>query len=524
VVSKETKIPRIIIVFVVFVFGLLLACLSSSTPIRGQVAGATVAGTIVDPSGGGVPNAQIVIKRLSTGVTTNVSTDTAGFYTVPNLLPGEYSVSVTAPGFSTETRSSVTLSVGAQQVLNFTMEVGQVSQTVEVTTEAPTVELTSLAITDQVNGTTVRELPLNGRDWTSLATLQPGVVSMAASQPAIASTTNATGRAIRGFGDQLAIAGSRPGQDNYRLDGISENDYSKSSPGSVLGGAIGVDGISEFSVLTSNYGAEYGRTSGGVVNAITRSGTNQFHGTAYEFLRNSDLDARNFFDPAQIPPFRRNQFGASGGAPIVKNHTFVFANFEQISQSLGTTTLDVVPSPGMTQGLLNYSSPAAFLTRCVATSVTNQCQVAINLDIQPYLGLWRAPNQGLLGLGNTGIYSFQGQQISTARFFTTRVDQKFSDKDSVDGSFVWDSAGTTLPDGLNDTLMGQNTGHELVALEENHVFSASLVNSLRFGFNRSTTDAGTGLSTIDPVAGDLALGAVSGRTSPDLQPSGLTKL
>jgi hypothetical protein len=266
-----------------------------------------------------VPNARVIIKNVATAVTRTVPTDSAGFYSAPNLLPGNYDVTASAPGFSTEVQNGISLTVGAQQVLNFTLRVGQITQTVEVTTAAPTVELASSAISAVVTATTVRELPLNGRSWTDLATLQPGVDSIQ-TQPAYSAGPD---RGKRGFGNQITVAGARPQQNNYRLDGISINDYDNAAPGSVIGGDLGVDAIEEFSVLTSNYSSEYGRTSGGVVNAITRSGTNQFHGSVYEFLRNSAVDARNFFDGA-IPPFRRNQFGADAGGPIRKDRIFLF--------------------------------------------------------------------------------------------------------------------------------------------------------------------------------------------------------
>src|ERR1700730_15793930 len=252
-----------------------------------QVAGATLTGTVKDSSGAVIPNAQVAITDTATGVTRTVSPGSAGLYTAPNLLPGTYEIRVTATGFSTRLQKGVTLTVGLEQVLDFTMQVGQITQTVEVTTEAPTVELTSSELGATVSSTTVRELPLNGRSWTDLANLQPGVV---------AATSHAKLDVNRGFGAQLSISGARPTQNNYRLDGISINDYANGGPGSVLGQNLGVEAIQEFSVLTSNYSAEYGKTSGGVVNAISRSGTNQFHGSVYEFLRNSALDAPGYFD------------------------------------------------------------------------------------------------------------------------------------------------------------------------------------------------------------------------------------
>ena len=308
-----------------------------------QVAGATLTGTIKDSSGAFIPNAQVAITDVATGVTRTVSADGAGLYAAPNLSPGTYEIRVSAIGFSTEVQKGVTLTVGAQQVLDFTMRVGQMTQMVEVTTEAPTVELTSSELGATVNSTTVRELPLNGRSWTDLANLQPGVV---------VATSHAAVDVNRGYGAQLSISGARPQQNNYRLDGISINDYSNGGPGSVLGQNLGVEAIQEFSVLTSNYSAEYGKTSGGVVNAISRSGTNQFHGSGYEFLRNSALDAPGYFDSGVAPPFKRNQFGASAGGPIRKDRTFVFGDYEGIRQSLGTTTISGVPSANARLGIL----------------------------------------------------------------------------------------------------------------------------------------------------------------------------
>src|SRR3984893_14931477 len=289
-----------------FVLGIVLA-----NQAYAQVSGGTLTGTVRDPSGGFIPNAQISVKDVATGVARKVTTDSAGFYTAPNLLPGDYTVSITVPGFSTEVRAGITLTVGAEQVVDVTMRVGQVTQTVEVTGEAPIVQLTSSTLGATVDATTVRELPLNGRSWTDLTNLQPGVVTAASH----------VGDNNRGFGAQVSISGARPQQNKYRLDGISINDYANGGPGSLLGGNLGVDAIQEFSVLTSNYSAEYGKSSGGVVNAMTRSGTNQLHGSAYEFLRNSALDARNFFDGTTVPPFKRNQFGASAGGPIRKDRT-----------------------------------------------------------------------------------------------------------------------------------------------------------------------------------------------------------
>src|ERR1700722_2231152 len=285
-VSTFAKTYRTVLsIFIILATGLI-----GTGQTYAQVAGAMLKGTVVDPTGATVPNAQVSIVDVATGIAHNVTTDSAGTYSAANLRPGEYQVRVTATGFSVEVRSGITLTVGAQQVLDIALKVGQMSQVVEVAGEAPTVELSSSEISADDTSTTVRELPLNGRSWTSLATLQPGV-SQINTQP---SFTVGADRGNRGFGAQISVSGSRPQMDNYRLDGVTMNGYSNAAPGSVTGEKLGVDAVQEFSVISTNQGAEYGRTAGGVINAITKSGTNQFHGTGYEFLRNSALDARNF--------------------------------------------------------------------------------------------------------------------------------------------------------------------------------------------------------------------------------------
>src|SRR6266404_5327047 len=272
----------------VTVFFVLALTIFSAGQAHAQVTGATLFGTISDSSGAVIPGGQVSIKNRATGVVRDVTTDEAGFYSTPNLLSGNYDVTVSKPGFGTAMQSNITLGVGAQQRLNISLQIGQTNQIVEVTEVAPMVQVSTSIISSEVESTTVRELPLNGRDWASLATLSPGVNAIETQMP----FESGAQRGNRGFGAQLTISGGRPTQNNYRLDGLSINDYGNGGPGSVIGVSLGVDAIQEFSVLTGNYSAEYGRTSGGVVNAISKSGTNAFHGDVYEFLRNEKLDAR----------------------------------------------------------------------------------------------------------------------------------------------------------------------------------------------------------------------------------------
>src|ERR1700680_4469053 len=345
----------------------LAMCILLASRVGAQISGATLSGTVTDQSGGVVPQATISIKNVATGITRSNTTSAAGFYSAPNLLPGIYEVKVEAQGFTSKIQTGVNLTVGEQQLLNFTLQVGQMSQTVEVSTEAPNVDLAASTISAVVSSATVRELPLNGRSWTDLATLQPGVNSIQ-TQPDFAAGPD---RGKRGFGNQLTIDGARPQQNNYRLDGVSMNDYDNSAPGSVLGGDLGVDAIQEFSVLTSNYSADYGRTAGGVVNAITRSGTNQFHGSVYEFLRNDALDAANFFENAggiKKASFRQNQFGVSAGGPIKKDKLFVFGDYEGIRYSKGIPNSISVPSNAARNGIL-CSAPDDPSNPCTPTPI-----------------------------------------------------------------------------------------------------------------------------------------------------------
>jgi len=444
-----------------------------------------------------VPQAQVSITNMATGITTTVITNSDGFFIAPNLLPGEYQVTVSASGFATATRKGISLTVGAQQAFNLTLQVGSATKAVvEVTTEAPAVQLSSSDISAVVNATTVRELPLNGRSWTDLAALQPGVDTITA-QPAFATGPD---RGNRGFGQQLTISGARPQQNNYRLDGVSLNDYANGGPGSVLGGNLGVDAIQEFSVLTSNYSAEYGKTSGGVVNAVTRSGTNGFHGSVYEFLRNNALDAKNFFEQDPTLPkatFKRNQFGGAIGGPIFKNHTFFFADYEGIRQSKGIPNVMNVPSPDV------HNDPT------------------VDPTIHQLLALYPVPKSGTstCQVGNlTCPFTFIANQIIREDFVTGRVDHKFSEKDAIFGTYLYDRTPYHSPDAFGNIGLFSRTSRQIVAAEETHTFTPVFVNAARFGFNHENTNNNESVTDLSPgkIASSTALGVFPNRAAPSL--------
>ena len=236
-----------------FILVLLLCGGSATETLDAQIAGGSVSGVVADSSGASVPHAKVVLRSVATQIVRPLSSNLEGFYTAPNLVPGEYEVTVSAAGFETQV-ARLTVLIGAEQELNFTLRIGFVDQTIEVHGPADGIASATSVLGAVVNQKTIVELPLNGRSWTDLAALEPGVVPIEAQTPYAAGN----GRGNRGFGSQLAISGARPQQNNYRLDGISINDYSNGGPGSVLGGNLGVDAIQEFSIFTGNYSASYG--------------------------------------------------------------------------------------------------------------------------------------------------------------------------------------------------------------------------------------------------------------------------
>jgi len=496
------------------VLALFVASGGLAVAARAQAVGAVLSGLITDERGGAVPDAAVTIKNVGTGVVREVTTNGDGFYSAPNLLPGSYDVTVTAKGFQTTVQKEVTLTVGATQALNFEMRVGQLNQTVEVSATPPSVQTTSSTISATVDSTTVRELPLNGRDWTSLATLEPGITSI----PNQAGTGFSANKGNRGFGNQLSDAGHRANENSYRVNGISINDYSNGAPGGATGLNLGVDGIQEFSVLTSNYTAEYGHTSGAVINAITKSGVNDFHGTGFFFDRDKIFDAKNFFDPAgPIPPFRRIQFGGSGGKAIVRDKTFVYGTYEGVRQTQPLSKSIRVPTQEARNGML-----------CVASG-GNPCAslrtVAVDPKVVPYLALWPCPaGSACQTASNLDIISLNVSLpgISKEDYVTGRVDQKISDKDNLSGSYFFDSGPLTQPDPLLNATHSVFSRRQMASAEETHIFSPQLVNTIRLGISRVRGDINLPVSG-DTVATNSALAVAPGaKAPPQIGGAGLT--
>ncbi len=484
----------------------LLLGVGTSARLDAQVVGGTLSGTVTDQTGGAVPNAAVAIKDNATGEIRDVTTTSDGLYTAPNLTPGVYTVTLTAPGFQKTVQSNVTMTVGGAQTLNLTMRIGQETETIQVTAEAPVVNLSNAEIGGITTEAAIKELPLNGRSWSDLANLTSGVYELHV-QPNLSSRDRFT----RGYGVQLSISGSRPQQNNYRVDGISINDPGNGGPGSVLGTNSGVDAIAEFSVLTTGYSTEYGRASGGIINATTKSGTNQFHGTGYEFLRNSWLDSKNYFDDptSKIPEFRRNQFGASAGGPIIKNKTFIFGDYEGLRQGLGLTKITTIPSAAL----------------------------AANADskVAPYLASL-FPIDGTLGgkqvctispTSDTNVNNctlLNATQVSSENYYIIRADHNISVRDTLSGTFFRDKSNTGTPDNYNNATVSTATSNTFATIAETHSFTSNGVNSARFGVNRITQGGPAGAAPNNPAAADKSFGVYPTLDSPQVAIAGANNI
>jgi hypothetical protein len=406
---------------------------------------------------------------------------------------------VAAKGFATGERTGIEVRVGVERVVDVELAVGAAEQTVTAEADAATLDAATSETGGVETGKAVRELPLNGRDWTTLAALEPGVSIVRTQNPVVLDVP----RGNRGYGVMMSIGGSRPQQSSYWLDGINVNDYAGGAPASVLGASLGVDSVEEFSVITANPPVNYGKTSVGAVNAVTRAGTNQIHGSTYEFLRNSALDARNFFDPSTLPPFKRNQFGGSLGGPVKRRRTFFFVNYEGVRQGLGVTNVDTVPSPSARAGNLSTGN------------------VTVSPRVAPFLAFFPLPNGPVRG--DAGTYTFSTQNDTHENFVTARMDHHFSEKDAIHATYQFGQAATTGPDVYGGVLLGISTRRQVTSAEESHILSPSAVNFLRIGLNRTVAEEVQSLSAINPLAADPSFGFLPGRDVGQIQIAGITE-
>ncbi len=467
--SSKTNSLAVQICALTLTFGLI------ASPAFAQVT-ASISGRVEDSTGQGVGDATVTVKSLETGATRTVTTGVTGEYIVVALPLGRQEVKVEKAGFKAAIRSGISLDVGQEAVVNLRLEVGDLIQQVLVTEEAPVVNTTTASVSGLVDERDLKDLPLNGRSFDNLITLNPGAINYDVMKSANTSTSD---------GNSFTVAGRRPGDNLFLLNGIEYTGQSQLAvtPGGVSGELLGIDAIREFNLLTDTYGAEYGKRSGGQVLIVTQSGTNALHGTLFEFLRNSDLDQPGIFDQGTVPPFRRNQFGAALGGPLKKNRLFLFGNYEGFRQSLALSNVSVVPDDEARMGLLPNSAG-------VYTPVAK-----LNPKMLPYFALWPQPNGPELTVNGlptgTQLAYYYPKQSVREDFGTLRADYNLSNRDSLSEAYTIDDGNSLTP--LADPLFGQTLRlrAQVASVEETHVFSPDILNTFRAGFSRGAFDFGS---------------------------------
>lgn len=439
---------------ILFLISLLTAAIAAQ-PSCAQVS-AGITGVVTDPAAAAVPSAVVTAKNLETGVSRVSATDNSGRYNLPSLPVGVYDVIVSKAGFRDEVRRGIHLAVGQEAPLDFQLSLKGTDVDVFVFDDPPMVNTTASDISGLVAEQQIRDLPLNGRSFDLLLPLNPGIVNFTSQK------TGGTGISNSSTANNFAVSGNRPQQNIFLLNGVEYTGAAENNmqPGGTSGMLLGVDAVREFNVQRDSYSAEFGKRPGGQIIIVTQSGSNQWHGAAFEFLRNNVLDAPNFFDQGSAPPFQRNQFGASAGGPLRVNNTFLFANYEGFRQHLHQTSAAFVPDA---------------VSRAAAVP-----------SVQPLLNLWPAPPAGAPDFN--GIAQVFSSPLQTIRedFGTARVDHIFSPKDSLAAIYTADDGDdlTATPlDPFSADILALR--EQVLSLEETHIVSPSFLNTARFGFSRA---------------------------------------
>ncbi len=474
-------------------FALLLAVtLLSMNYLHAQTSTGTILGTVTDQSGAVLPRASITLRHVETGAARTLTSDDAGRYRAPQLALGSYEVQAGVSGFGTEIRKGITITVGREAVVDFQLQIGEVSQSIEVVGEAPLVQTGTSEIGGLVSAQQIQDLPLNGRDFTQLILLQPGIVHQRFSLQS----------PNTGSGARISAGGARINYNNFMIDGTRKNDFGGTTTGSVAGVQLGVDAIQEFRVITHNYNAEFGQNAGAIITAVTRAGTNQMHGNWFYFHRNDNFDSPAYFDDGKKPEMKRNQFGGSLGGPIVREKTFYFGAYEAFRERRGLTTTAFTPTQAVRDGQFVNSA--------------NGQLVPVDARIRPFLNLYPVPNGAILG-GGTGEYIYTFKQPTNEDFFTTRVDHRFADSDSMFVRYQFsdaDRADTRSAGVFADVTTSRQ---QMLTVQETHIFSPSTVNSLTV----SATRASPRLNSVPQVPIDASLATAPGLTISRITISGI---
>ncbi len=434
-------------------FCVVVLCSASAL---GQVT-ANLSGRVTDQTGAAITAASVTAINVDTQLSRSTTTSQSGLYQLVALPIGRYEIHASKSGFAEQVRTGIVLVVGQDATADLTLQVGQRSEQVKVVGDVPIVNTTTQDISGLVGEKEVKALPLNGRSYDLLLELTPEIVNFTSQK------TGGVGVSNSSTGNNFAVAGNRPQQNEFLLNGVEFTGAAENNmtPGGASGNLLGVDAVQEFNVLRDTYGAEYGKHPGGQINIITQSGSNQWHGDVYEFLRNSALNARNYFDPANTKPlFQRNQFGGSLGGPIQKDKTFFFVNYEGFMQNLHQTSVAFVPS---------------LASRALAVA-----------SVKPLLNLWPTPTANDPTFNGISEVSSSPLQTIRENFGTARVDHVFSPKDTFSAVYTIDDGNDFTPTTADPYSADVLTLREQVlSLAETHIFSPTLLNIATFGYSRA---------------------------------------
>ena len=425
-----------------------------------QMVGGTISGDVVDVAGASIPGTQVLILNDETGSERKLTTAASGTFSAPSVSVGNYTVSLSRDGFAPLSRTGIVLTVGQNVQLHLIMNVGNVSESVSVVDSPAVVETSTLQSQGLVDERQVKELPLNGRSFDQLIQLNPASVSYTTQRAGGVGTSNSS------VGNMYSVSGRRPQDNLFLLNGIEYTGASliNVTPGGTSGQLLGVDAVREFNVVSDTYGANYGKRTGAQVSIITASGGNKVHGSTYEFIRNSALDARNYFDQSSVPEFQRNNFGAALGGALRHDKLFGFGNYEGYRQHLGVSALSFVPDDA---------------SRAAASSI-----------VKPLLALWPVANgPELLNANGTksGIAEAftNPPQYVREDFGTTRVDTNLTQNDLLFGVYTVDDSDANTPSQNPLSTIFERLREQVVSAQEQHVFSPNLLNTLRVGYSRA---------------------------------------
>ena len=434
---------------------LLIIAAFALTTLHAQVVGGTLSGTVTDPSGATLTNAQVLVHNDETGNERRLTTGPDGRYSAPSIPVGTYTITVELPGFATQHRTGIPLTVGQSKQIDIELTVNSVDQQISVEDTPAVVNLSTQQTSGLVDERQIKQLPLNGRSYDQLITLNPATVNYTGQRSGSVGTSNSS------VGNMFSISGRRPQDNLFLLNGVEYTGASliNVTPGGTSGQLLGVDAVREFNVVTDTYSASYGKRQGAQISIVTASGTNNLHGSAYEFIRNSALDARNYFDQSHIPAFQRNNFGASLGGPIHKDKLLLFASYEGYRQNLGLSDVTLVPD--------------------------NASRAAAAASVKPLLQLWPVQNGPELGSGIAYAYSNPMQRIRED-FGTTRFDYNISPKDLFFAVYTIDDSSANTPSANPFSLVNETLREQVLSLQHQHVFSPNLLNTARFGYSRAS--------------------------------------